>query len=192
MRLILASTSPHRAQILRDHNIEFVACPSNVKEKITPGTTPAAAAIELGKQKCLAVYASGQYDEDVVIGADTIVVSSSGELLSKPRDAEQATDYMQQRSGAVEKVITGFWICHKNGSLGGCEMTRITYSEIPAAVQQQIIASNEWQGVCGGLKVEGSIAPYVKNIEGEYENIRGLPIERLGPIIRSLLASISA
>lgn len=186
-RLILASTSPHRAKILQDNNIEFIASPSNVTEKIAPGLTPAEAAMDLGRQKCLAVYATAKHPGDIVLGADTIVVSNSGEMLNKPRDIKQATIYMQQRSNAVEEVITGFWICHANGTLGGSEVSRITYADIPAVVQQEILASNEWQGVCGGLKVEGLIAPYVKDIQGEYDNIRGLPIERLAPIIRHLL-----
>ncbi|MBE8182766.1 MAG: Maf-like protein, partial [Candidatus Portiera sp.] len=80
-KLILASTSLHRAKILRDNNIEFLVSPSNLEEKISPGLTPYEAAMELGRQKSMAVYASGNYKDDVVLGADTIVVSSTGEML---------------------------------------------------------------------------------------------------------------
>lgn len=187
-KLILASTSPHRANILQDNNIPFTARPSEVEEEIPAGATPAEAAMELGKQKCLAVYEQADKQQEIVLGADTIVVSGSGEMLNKPKDVNQAISYMEQRSGSVEEVITGFWICHPNGSFGGSEVSRITYAAIPKDAQEQIIATNEWQGVCGGLKVEASIAPYVKSIQGEYDNIRGLPIKRLAPIIQYLLS----
>lgn len=187
-KLVLASTSPHRAKILQDNNIPFTARASDVEERIPAGATAAEAAMELGRQKCLAVYEQADKENEIVLGADTIVVSGSGEMLNKPKDINQAISYMAQRSGAVEEVITGFWICHPNGALGGSEISRITYSDIPQDVQEQIIASNEWQGVCGGLKVEGSIALYVKHIQGEYDNIRGLPIKRLSSIIEDLLA----
>lgn len=190
MKLILASSSPHRADILTNHKISFTPYSSYIKEVVKADLPVNEVVMDLGRQKCLAVCTSekiAEADDTLVLGADTIVVSSEGQMLQKPKDADQAQEYMQQRSNSYEDVVTGFCLRHHKGIICGSESTRVTYDILPPELQQDILASNEWRGVCGGLKVEGKIASYVKDINGDYDNIRGLPMNRLVPILNSLM-----
>ena len=186
MNLILASSSPHRAEILKQHKIDFVAHSPNIDEEKFQGGTAEEIAIELARQKCRAIYTKETNGGNIVLAADTIVIDARGEMLNKPRDEEQARNYMRNRSNSNEVLITGFCIKHSKGKILGAETTQIDYDTIPQKIQEEILSSKEWQGVCGGLKVEGIIAPYVRKVEGDYDNIRGLPMNRILPLLNSM------
>ena len=191
MKIILASSSPHRAKLLQEHKVDFTPFSPELEEVFNPKLSAEEVAMDLGRQKCRAVWnqiSPGLGNGGaIVLGADTIVINSAGELLSKAKDAAQARAYMKNRSSSKEKVVTGFCLRHDAGEICGHEVTKISYKEIPAAVQEGIIMSNEWQGVCGGLKVEGKIAPYVKEIIGDHDNIRGLPMKRILALLKAII-----
>ena len=185
MKLILASGSPHRAKILNEFGIKYIMHPTNIPEIIKDSLPVDEVAADLARQKALAAW--DDFSNDLVLGADTIVINSSGELLRKPQSSQEASTYLDNRSSSYEEVITGFYLRHPAGWMGGSESTMITYNEIPADIKKEVLSSGEWQGVCGGLKVEGTIAPYVKEIKGSAYNVRGLPIETLMPLIKKIL-----
>lgn len=188
MKLILASGSPHRAAILKEFNIEYITHPPNIQEIFNKAISPAEIAADLAKKKAQALLAiNTSYANNLVLAADTIVIDSSKNLLRKPQSSSEAMVYLNNRSESFEHIVTGFYLTHPKGFISGSELSLIHYDKIPKEIKQQIISSKEWQGVCGGLKVEGIISPYVKQIKGSIYNIRGLPIEVLKPLIEKII-----
>ena len=176
--LILASSSIERANILKEFGYEFVVVKPNSEEKIDESISCEENVINIARQKALIVASS--YPNVRILAADTVVSNSDGELLLKPKSQTQAAEFLRKRSNSYEKVITGYCIIKDQDIVKlGTETSVVHYNEIPLKIQQETLDYNEWQGVSGGLRIEGRIAPYIKQIIGDTYNIRGLPIYTL-------------
>jgi septum formation protein len=178
-KVVLASGSPYRAQLLREAGVDFAVIVSDVDESLQPRIEPVAYARALATRKAQAVAQKVGLGK-LVIAADTIC-AIDGDIIGKPSDAADA-QRMIARSCEVglQRVITGVCVVDTN------DMSQVTFDETsmvdmkPASAEEiaAYVASGEPMGKCGALCIESG-ASFVKSWRGSYANIMGLPIERL-------------
>jgi nucleoside triphosphate pyrophosphatase len=182
-RLILASASPRRQQLLREAGYEFVVRPSHIDEDdYPPHILPADLAEFLAMQKAQA--AAREHPQDVVLGADT-VVAFGDTILGKPADADDARRMLRLLGGTTHVVITGVAVVHaaanfsaRSRVMSGVRMRELGHDEI-----ERYVAGGQWQGKAGGYGIQDD-DPFVTRLSGCHTNIVGLPI----PETRRLLA----
>ncbi|MCR4990803.1 MAG: Maf family protein [Lachnospiraceae bacterium] len=192
-KIVLASASPRRKELLEKIGLEFDICPSDKEEHVT-SDIPSEVCVELSRQKAIDVASSiKSYNEShpeittpqdiMVIGADTIV-SCDGKILGKPVDEEDAKRMIKMLSDNTHEVFTGVTIVmvYKNGKAGEYsffESTKVTCYPISDEDIDEYIASGEPMDKAGAYGIQGSFIKHVKSIEGEFSNVVGLPIARL-------------
>jgi septum formation protein len=169
--LVLASASPQRRAILEQAGIPFVVRPAGVEEE-TAGD-PVAVAAENARRKAAAV------PSELTLGADTLV-AIGGDILGKPKDADQARAYVARLAGRTHEVVGGIALA-EHGELVAADVviTRVHFRPASASMVDWYVATGEWRGRAGGYAIQGSGAVLVDSIEGDYLNIVGLPLARL-------------
>lgn len=195
-RVILASASPRRKELLKQIGIDFEVCTSSCEEKITK-TDPAMVVCELSVQKAKDVWQricktpeKASKDSPLVIGADT-VVSYDGHILGKPVDKADAVRMLTMLSGKTHEVYTGVTFCYEENGREKVhtfyERTAVTFYPMSVAEIENYAAGAEPMDKAGAYGIQGSFAAYVKGIEGDYNNVVGLPAGRVYQEIKELL-----
>lgn len=182
MRLILASASPRRADLLRAAGVDFETVSTEIDEAIRAGEAPSAYVRRLASEKAAAAMDIVGAPEAVILGADTAVVVD-GDILGKPRDAADAAAMLRRLSGRRHEVMTG--ICLRGTA---CEVVRVeTTTVFVSALSDDdvawYVASGEGQDKAGAYAIQGLASRFIPRIEGSYTNVVGLPVEA---IIRTL------
>lgn len=199
-QIILASASPRRKDLLEQIGMEFEICPAKGEEVITQ-SRPDAVVLELSRQKAEEVAAGVlTYHEThpdlatpqdiLVIGADT-VVAYGNEILGKPKDEADAKRMLDLLQGNTHSVYTGITLVFidKNGRTGEhrfFEKTDVTMYPMDDEEIMRYIASGEPMDKAGGYGIQGRCAIYIKQIEGDYNNVVGLPVARLYQELRCI------
>ncbi len=196
--IILASGSPRRKELLEQIGLEFEICPAKGEEVIMT-TIPHEAVLELSRQKAeevaggIAAYlehgipsqlmgeAKGQ--DILVIGADT-VVAYGDKILGKPKDEENAREMLSLLSGNTHSVYTGVTCVFisadgKTGEHSFYEKTDVSMCPMSPEQIQRYIATGEPMDKAGSYAIQGKCAVYVRKIDGDYNNVVGLPVGRL-------------
>jgi len=174
--IVLASGSPRRKELLSQVGIDFKVITSDADENSTK-EQPGEYVLELSKIKAETVLNSLSEDA-VVIGADTIVYFD-GKVLGKPKDEEDAFAMIKAISGNSHQVYTGVCICTKDGCVGFYEKTDVFVYEMSDEEIWSYIKTGEPMDKAGAYGIQGRFAAYVKGIEGDYNNVVGLPVARL-------------
>jgi septum formation protein len=179
MRLILASASTRRAQVLRDAGIEFEARLAEVEESRRPKETPEAMAQRLAQEKAVA-GATGVAGSALVIAADTAVVSE-GSVLGKPDSPADAHRMLRLLAGRTHKVVTGLAVLRLPDRELRVELetTRVAIAPLTDRDIEEYVASGEPLDKAGGYGIQGRAGRFVTRIEGCYFNVVGLPLARL-------------
>lgn len=175
-KLILASASPRRRELLQQAGAEFEVIPARGEEHLT-GKTPGEAVMELALQKAREV-ADAQADlSAVVLGADT-VVAFQGKILGKPKDRADAVRMLTMLSGAVHSVFTGVAVIVKeNGRiLNFFEETQVKMYPLSRAEIEAYVDTGEPMDKAGAYGIQGKCAIHIESICGDYNNVVGLPI----------------
>ena len=195
-RVILASGSPRRLDLLRQAGIEPEVEPSHVEEVIT-STVPDQVVMELSRQKAEDIAALHTGEDVIVIGADT-VVAYDGKILGKPQDREDAVRMIRMLQGHIHQVYTGVTLvfCGKtfgeqavavdNGSriINFAEKTDVHVCPMTEAQIRSYVETGEPMDKAGAYGIQGRFAVWVKGISGDYNNVVGLP---LGRVCRELI-----
>ena len=182
-RLILASASPRRQQLLSEAGYAFTVVPADVDEEdYPPGILPADLAELLAARKAKAV--SRKFPEDVVLGADTVVAFGDA-ILGKPRDADDARRMLRLLAGTTHVVITGVAVSRAISDLHAVSrvMSGVRMRDLTPAEIDRYVAGGQWQGKAGGYGIQDD-DPFVTRMSGCHSNIVGLPV----PETRRLLA----
>jgi septum formation protein len=186
MRLVLASGSPRRREILRNAGFDFEVQPSSVSEDPLPGETPKAMILRLAREKALQV-ATTTPPGALVLGADTTVVVDGG-ILAKPVDAADAVRMLRQLSGRRHSALTGVCIVEAPARVAAsaCERTEVWFRALTETEILEYVATGEAFDKAGAYAIQGRASRFVKRIEGCYFNVMGLPIA----LVDALLASV--
>lgn len=184
-RIILASASPRRKELLTQIGLAYEVMPSRAEEK-TEKEAPEEIVQELSMQKAADIHAKlEEQGEDgyTVIGADT-VVSFQGAVMGKPKDAEDACRMLGILQGNVHQVYTGVTLCIKREGLPPkfhtfYEKTDVSMYPMSEEEIADYVATGEPMDKAGAYAVQGGCAAYIKGICGDYSNVVGLPVGRL-------------
>ena len=186
MRLILASASPRRAEILRDAGVSFTVLSSAVDETPYPDETPHALVQRLADAKADLVAARA-VGPAIVIAADTVVVLD-GQVLGKPRSTEDARHMLEQLSGRTHSVHTGVSLIRLPDAerLQFVETTLVHFSRLTGEEISKYLATEEPYDKAGAYAIQGRAGRFIPRIEGCYYNVVGLPLEHLLAALREL------
>ena len=182
MAIILASQSPRRRELLGQMGIsDFIIRPAHGEEKAAPGLSPAQLVEALSLQKGVEVAASAA-PGDLVISADT-VVAVNGRVLGKPRSREEAAAMLASLSGRTHTVYTGVTVCRDGDALTEHEATAVRFRALTPGEIAAYVATGEPMDKAGAYGIQGYGALLVEGIEGDYFNVVGLPVCRLGRML---------
>jgi septum formation protein len=185
MRLILASASPRRAELLRAAGYAFEVVVAAVDESIRDGEAPSLYVRRVAAEKSAAAIQSVDGDV-IVLGADTTVVVD-GEILAKPRDDADAGAMMRRIAGRVHEVLTGVSLRRGGFELGRVETTRVHVAPLSDQDIAWYVATGEGRDKAGAYAIQGLASRFIPRIEGSYSNVVGLPVA----CVRELLTEIS-
>lgn len=182
MRLVLASASPRRAELLRAAGIRFDVIPATIDERPLTGETPAAYVERVAREKALDV--GRRNPGRVILAADTTVVIDEV-LLGKPADDAEAHAMLVRLSGRAHDVLTGVAVlCAEERILTAVETTRVRFVEMTAAEIDWYVASGEPRGKAGSYAIQGLGSRFVDSIDGSYSNVVGLPVAAVWRMLR--------
>jgi septum formation protein len=181
MRLILASASPRRAELLRAAGFAFDTIATNVDESILAGESPARYVRRLAAEKS----AAASLADRIILGADTAVVVD-GEILGKPRDDDDARRMLERLSGRRHEVLTGISLRRNACEVGRVETTTVCFAELSADVLAWYVASGEGRDKAGSYAIQGLASRFVTRIEGSYSNVVGLPVAAVVELLREV------
>ena len=176
-RVILASSSPRRRQLLDAAGIAFDTVESGVPERFAHGETPRDYALRMARSKAAAV--SSRDGDALVIGADTIVVCE-GQILEKPASIDDARRMLRMLSGRTHVVVTAFALA-RGGEVVEAEPveSRVTFRALTDAEIDEYIATSEPFDKAGGYGIQGAGGGFIASVEGARDNVMGLPTERV-------------
>jgi septum formation protein len=179
MRLILASSSLRRAQILRDTGLVFSIISSAVDETPIPGEAPGELVLRLANAKAELV-AARSVGPAIVVAADTVVVLE-GQILGKPRSTDDARHMLEKLSGRTHSVVTGVSLIRLPDveQRAFVETTLVHFDRLSANEITRYLATDEPHDKAGAYAIQGRAGRYIPRIEGCYYNVVGLPLARL-------------
>lgn len=181
-KLILASRSPRRLELLSLITTDFSVIPSSFDERSITITEPYELVRALSFSKAITIKSESN---DIVIGCDTVVFSD-GEILGIPQNKEEAYLMMKKLSGKTHSVITGVCVLNDhNVHQFECE-TKVTFLSLTETEIEDYICTDEPYDKAGGYGIQGKASLFVEKIEGDYSNVVGLPISKLNLLLKSL------
>jgi len=184
-RLILASSSPRRRELLERLGVEFTVAPADIDETPHNGETPEAYVARVAAGKAEAIAA--RHPDALVLGADTTVVLDET-ILGKAADAAEATRMIESLAGRSHRVLTGTCLLIPDGtSVRRIAETTVIFRPLDAAEIARYVASGEWEGKAGAYGAQGIAAAYITSIHGSYSNVIGLPLAEIAADLRRVM-----
>jgi len=189
LKIVLASQSPRRVEILKEIGLNFTTDPSQFTEKENY-KNPKALAIHNAQGKAREVAL--RHKNSIIIAADTIGVIK-GQILGKPRDRNHAYELISKIKGTTHEVITGICIIDtmKNREIIKAVSTKIFMAKISEKEIQSYLDSDEWKDKAAAYAIQGRGALFIEKIEGDYFNVVGLPLFTLQQTMKELGVSLS-
>ena len=181
MDIILASQSPRRKELMGQIGLKFKVISPNVDEHMEGNPSPAQLVEELSLRKARAVERQAD-GEALIVAADT-VVALEGTVLGKPEDEREAFAMLSALSGNRHYVYTGVTVLRDGRAVTQHEVTTVTFRELEPEEISHYIATGEPMDKAGAYGIQGLGAMLVSGIEGDYFNVMGLPVYRLGRIL---------
>ena len=177
IKVILASASPRRRQLLAAAGIAFEAFESRVPEQHTQGEAPRDYALRMARDKARAV--SSRFPDATVVGADTIVVCDA-QILEKPADATDARRMLAMLSSRTHTVVTAFALARAGNILESSPVeSQVTFRKLSNTEIDSYIATDEPFDKAGAYGIQGVGGGFISHVEGSRDNVMGLPTERV-------------
>lgn len=181
-KIILASQSPRRADLLRLANIDFEQQPTDIEEIVNPNLSPEEVTKDIALQKLNAI----QRTDKIVLASDTIVVLNN-EILGKPTNLEDAKQMLKKLSGNMHQVISGVAIGFGEKTLTFAETTKVFFKELSDEDIEFYVSNFKPLDKAGSYAIQEYIgAVGIEKIEGDYYNVMGLPISRVVKELRAI------
>ena len=182
MKIVLASQSPRRKELMGLFNRPFTVRVADIDETMDPNADPRREVARVSRCKAEAV---DRQPGEVVIAADTIVVCD-GVVLGKPKSEEEAVKMLCMLSGRAHEVMTGLTVLADGICKCGTEVTEVVFRDLTPQEICEYVESGEPMDKAGSYGIQGGAALFVEAIMGDYYNVVGLPVCRLGQILRML------
>jgi septum formation protein len=182
-RVVLASSSPRRRELLTLIGISHEVAPADIDESYLPGELPAAHAERLAREKAAVVAVRAP--DAVTIGADTIVVVD-GDVLGKPQDAAHAAEMLRRLSGRSHRVITAVAAVWRGATASAVEEVVVTFRPLSEGEIATYIATGEPMDKAGAYGIQGYGATIVERVDGDYFAVMGLALNRLVRLLERL------
>lgn len=182
MAVILASQSPRRKELMGLFKIPFTVRVADIDETMDPGKPVFEEVARVSSRKAAAVQAA---PGDVVIAADTVVVCE-GKVLGKPRDEAEAVAMLQLLSGRDHQVMTGMTVLYRGKTVSHTEVTDIHFKQLTDREIRDYVSTGEPMDKAGAYGIQGGAALFVERICGDYFNVVGLPVCKLGKILQEM------
>lgn len=182
MQLILASQSPRRKELLALFGIPFEIRVADIDETMDPAVP---AALEVARVSRLKALTTPKGQDDVIVAADTIV-ACEGRVLGKPHDAEEAKQMLQLLSGRDHQVMTGVTVLAGEKEAVFTEITDLHFRPLSDREIDRYIATGEPMDKAGAYGIQGGAALFCEKMAGDYYNVMGLPVCRLGQVLKQL------
>ena len=182
MNLILASASPRRQELLKIFGIPFTVRVADIDETMNPS---APAAEEVGRVSALKAMAIPRTEDDLIIAADTIVVCE-GKILGKPNSESHAAEMLKLLSGRDHQVMTGCTVLRGKRCVTFTEITDLHFRELSQNEIARYVASGEPMDKAGSYGIQGGAALFCTHMVGDYYNVMGLPLCRLGQVLKEI------
>ena len=182
MELILASQSPRRKELLGLFHIPFVIRVADVDEHMDPSVSVETEVARVSRRKAEAI---ARKPDDVVVAADTVVVCD-GQALGKPKDDADAFRMLRLLSGRDHQVMTGLTVLRGEKTVVHTEVTDIHFRELTDRQIMDYIRTGEPKDKAGAYGIQGGAAVFAERIRGDYYNVVGLPVCRLGQILEEI------
>jgi septum formation protein len=184
-RLILASKSPRRYELLKQVGLDFDVIPSRVEEDFVTGESPIKHVLRLAEAKCLDV--GNQHADRWVVAADTIVYVDHS-ILGKPKSREEAKKMLRRLSGKEHRVLTGFSVHHLEKRKGDRQtvQTAVKVKKLTQAEMEWYVKTEEPFDKAGGYAIQGMGSFMIESIKGSYTNVVGLPVCELIEMLNRL------
>lgn len=188
-KIILASASPRRKELLEKLDLDFSVCPADIDESLLPDEDAAMYPLRTAVQKAMAVAKTAE--DALVIAADT-VVAVDDDILGKPRDEAEAKAMLQRLSGREHIVITGIGVVDtaSGRTLSATEQTIVYFHPLRDEEIDAYIATGECMDKAGSYGIQGKGSLLVRKIDGDYFNVMGLPLSRLYRLLLNIDADI--
>ena len=195
-RLILASGSPRRREFLTNHGMAFEVMAADIDESVRPGELPDEYVVRLAVEKATAVRdrlladASAEVADEanapdiVVIGADT-TVAFENEILGKPVDADDARAMLRRLSGATHQTLTGVAVV-RHRAVSVCVRTNVTFARLTDHEIDWYVGTGEPLDKAGSYGIQGIAGSYIERIDGNVQNVAGLPMHHLVVLLASV------
>lgn len=175
-RLIVASASPRRADLLRSAGVDFDILPADIDETPQAEEAPRDLALRLARDKARATAtALGRDDERPILGADTIVVIDQ-QIIGKPRDRADAMTMIRRLQGRVHDVISAFCLISKRGEHLQAVTTRVQMRPLTDAEIESYLDRSVWKDKAGAYAIQAEAGYLIREIHGSYSNVVGLPL----------------
>jgi septum formation protein len=188
VRLLLASASPRRAELLRAAGYEFETLAVDVDERVRAGEAPEEYVRRLAMEKSaravdhVGIQASRA---SITLAADTAVIIDST-VLGKPGRDDEARRMLELLSGRQHRVLTGISVRSGPLELGGVESTTVWFAALSKADVDWYVASGEGRDKAGGYAIQGLASRFIPRIEGSYSNVVGLPVARVAALLTEI------
>lgn len=183
MRLILASASPRRRELMGFYRIPFTVHAADIDETMDPGKKPYDEVARLSLEKAKAI---SREPGDIVVAADTIVVCDDA-VLGKPKTEAQAAEMLGLLSGRAHQVMTGCTVLGDDFAETFTEVTQMHFRPLSKTEIDRYVATGEPMDKAGAYGIQGGAALFCERMEGDYYNVMGLPVCRLGEILKKAI-----
>ena len=183
MNIILASGSPRRRELLGLFGHPFQVHPADIDETMDPAKKPFDEVARLSREKALAVPREAG---DIVVAADTIVVCDD-KILGKPKSEEEAKAMLRLLSGRAHQVMTGCTVLCGDKAETFTEVTQVHFRALSEKEIDRYVATKEPMDKAGAYGIQGGGALFCEALEGDYYNVMGLPVCRLGEILKKAI-----
>ena len=182
MKILLASTSPRRRELLRLLGLTFHIVPPTCEEMLSPHLPPIEQTRQLARDKARSV--SNQHPQDLVVGSDT-VIEIEGRLLGKPVNMQEAETMLRYLRGRCHQVHTGVAVIHQatHVSIDFVETAQVWIKPFNEKTLKSYLATEESLGKAGAYSIQGKGAQLIEKIEGDYPTIVGLPLWRTAKVL---------
>lgn len=190
MRVVLASASPRRREILSTFGGLFDVLPADADER-SDIADPVALVKELSRRKAHAVRellcSRGEWNGDTLIIAADTVVENGGEILGKPKDDADAARMLRGLSGKTHRVVSGVSLLYGTKEASDADSTAVHFAPMSEKDIEWYVKSGEPRDKAGAYAVQGLAALFIRGIDGDYFNVVGLPVYRLDRLLLSFL-----